>query len=330
MSYGTASRLGRFAVAAAMMAAALGWSGAARADYPERAVTVLVPYPPGGTSDIVARLVSARLTEKLGKPFVVQNKGGAGGQIGTQEVARAKPDGYTLLLATINTHGINAALYEQLPYRTIEDFAPVTLVVDTPNVILANKDAPFQDLKGMIAYARAHPEALNFGSTSMGGSPHMSGELLKTLAGIDMVHVPYQGGGPMLNDLISGQIMVGFDNLPSSAGHLAAGSLRGLAVTTRERWPTFKDLPTAAEQGVEGYEVAAWFGLLAPAGTPRDAIDTVQQAVAEIVREPAVAKRLEGLGARPVASTPQAFADRIREEVARWTKVVKANGLQRM
>ena len=319
-------------LATCLLAASLGMSAvtAARADYPDRQVTLLVPYPPGGTSDIVARLVSERLTAKLGQPFVVQNKGGAGGQIGTQEVARAKPDGYTLLLGTINTHGINAALYERLPYRTIEDFAPVTLVIDTPNVILANKNAPFKDLKGMIAYARAKPGALNFGSTSLGGSPHMSGELLKTLAEVDMVHVPYQGGGPMLNDLISGQIMVGFDNLPSSAGHLSAGSLRGLAVTTTERWPTFKDLPTAAEQGVKGYEVAAWFGILAPAGTPEAAVLTVQKAVAEALREPEVMKRLAGLGARPVGSTPQEFAQRIQSEVDRWTEVVKANELERM
>ncbi len=305
-------------------------ASAAHAAYPEHPVTIVVPYPPGGTTDLLARLVSMKLTKSLGQTFIVENKPGASGQIGTQGVARAKPDGYTLVMGTINTHGINAALYKKLPYRTIEDFAPVIIVADTPNVMIANKDAPFKTFKEFIAYAKQNPGVVSFGSTSMGGSPHMSGELLKAKAGIDMVHVPYQGGGPMLNDVIGGQIQVGFDNLPSSAGHIEAGSLRALAVTTKDRWPTFKDVPTIAESGVADYEVSAWFGILAPAGTPKDVVEKLNQSIASALKDDDVIKRLEGMGARPVKNTPQEFADRIKSEVAKWTEVVEINKLPRL
>ncbi|MDS1139574.1 tripartite tricarboxylate transporter substrate binding protein [Pusillimonas sp. SM2304] len=310
--------------------AAMGGAAPAYADYPDRAVTMVVPYPPGGTTDILARLVSNKLTEKLGQTFVVENRPGAGGQIGTAAVARAKPDGYTIMMGTINTHGINAALMKSLSYKTIEDFAPVSTVADTPNVLIATKDAPFSNLKEMIAYAKANPGAISFGSTSMGGSPHMSGELLKAKAGIDMVHVPYQGGGPMLNDVIGGQIPIGFDNLPSSAAHIASGNVRGLAVTTTERWSSFKDIPTMVESGVEDYEVAAWFGVLAPAATPKPIVEKLSTAIAEALKEEEVAKRLEGLGARPVGDTPEQFTERIKSEVAKWTEVVEINKMERL
>ncbi|HLU02717.1 MAG TPA: tripartite tricarboxylate transporter substrate binding protein [Advenella sp.] len=306
---------------------ALAVSGVARAAYPDRPVTLVVPYPPGGTTDLLARLVSMKLTKSLGQTFIVENKPGAGGQIGTLAVARAKPDGYTLVMGTINTHGINAAMYKKLPYRTVEDFAPVIIVADTPNVMIANKDAPFKTFEEFIAYAKKNPGAVNFGSTSMGGSPHMSGELLKAKAGIDMVHVPYQGGGPMLNDLISGQILVGFDNVPSSAGHIQAGTLRALAVTTKDRWPTFRNVPSIHESGVPDYEVSAWFGILAPAGTPIDIVQKLNQSIASALTDEDATKQLEGMGARRVNNTPQAFAERIKSEVAKWKKVVQDNKL---
>lgn len=314
-------------LSALSIAIAMAVCGPVHAAYPERPVTIVVPYPPGGTTDLLARLVSMKLTKSLGQTFVVENKPGAGGQIGTLAVARAKPDGYTLIMGTINTHGINAAMYKKLSYRTIEDFAPVIIVADTPNVMIANKDAPFKTFEEFIAYAKKNPGVVSFGSTSMGGSPHMSGELLKAKAGIDMVHVPYQGGGPMLNDVIGGQIQVGFDNLPSSAGHIQAGSLRALAVTTKDRWPTFKDVPTISESGVPDYEVSAWFGILAPAGTPTDIIQKLNQSIASALTDDDVTKRLEGMGARQVKNTPQEFADRIKSEVAKWTEVVKTNKL---
>ncbi|HBP31051.1 MAG TPA: ABC transporter substrate-binding protein [Advenella kashmirensis] len=314
-------------VTALSLGIAMAVCGVAHAAYPERSVTIVVPYPPGGTTDLLARLVSMKLTKSLGQTFVVENKPGAGGQIGTLAVARAKPDGYTLVMGTINTHGINAAMYKKLSYRTVEDFAPVIIVADTPNVMIANKDAPFKTFEQFIAYAKKNPGAVSFGSTSMGGSPHMSGELLKAKAGIDMVHVPYQGGGPMLNDVIGGQIQVGFDNLPSSAGHIRAGSLRALAVTTKDRWPTFKNVSSISESGVPDYEVSAWFGILAPAGTPTDVVQKLNQSIASALTDEDVTKQLEGMGARRVKNTPQAFADRIKSEVAKWTEVVKTNKL---
>ena len=314
-------------VTALSLGIAMAVFGVAYAGYPERSVTIVVPYPPGGTTDLLARLVSMKLTKSLGQTFIVENKPGAGGQIGTLAVARAKPDGYTLVMGTINTHGINAAMYKKLSYRTVEDFAPVIIVADTPNVMIANKDAPFKTVEEFIAYAKKNPGAVSFGSTSMGGSPHMSGELLKAKAGIDMVHVPYQGGGPMLNDVMGGQIQVGFDNLPSSAGHIQAGSLRALAVTTKDRWPTFKNVPSISESGVPDYEVSAWFGILAPAGTPTDVVQKLNQSIASALTDEDVTKQLEAMGARRVKNTPQAFADRIKSEVAKWTEVVKANKL---
>jgi len=314
-------------VTALSLGIALAVCGVAHAAYPERSVTIVVPYPPGGTTDLLARLVSMKLTKSLGQTFIVENKPGAGGQIGTLAVARAKPDGYTLVMGTINTHGINAAMYKKLSYRTVEDFAPVIIVADTPNVMIANKDAPFKTFEEFIAYAKSNPGAVSFGSTSMGGSPHMSGELLKAKTGIDMVHVPYQGGGPMLNDVIGGQIQVGFDNLPSSAGHIQAGSLRALAVTTKDRWPTFKNVPSISESGVPDYEVSAWFGILAPAGTPADVVQKLNQSIASALTDEDVTTQLEGMGARRVKNTPQEFADRIKSEVAKWTEVVKTNKL---
>lgn len=315
------------ALSACMMA--FGHS-AAFANYPDKAVTIVVPYPPGGTTDVLARLVSARLSEKLGQSFIVENRPGAGGQIGTRAVARSKADGYTLVMGTINSHGINEALYKQLSYRTVEDFTPITRVADTPNVLIASKNAPFSTFEEMINYAKANPGVLSFGSTSMGGSPHMAGELLKATAGIDIVHVPYQGGGPMLTDVIGGQIPIGFDNLPSSATHIESGNVQGIAVTTKDRWTGFENIPSIAEQGLEDYEVAAWFGLLAPADTPDDVIKVLNNSIVEVLQEQPIVERLNALGARPVGDTPEAFAQHIKDELARWTKVVEINNMERL
>ncbi|KAA0911725.1 tripartite tricarboxylate transporter substrate binding protein [Pusillimonas sp. ANT_WB101] len=295
------------------------------AAYPDHQVSIVVPYPPGGTTDLLARLVAMKLTDKLGQTFIVENKPGAGGQIGSAAVARSKPDGYTLLMGTINTHGINEAMYKNLSYRTVEDFSPVIVVAETPNVMIANKNAPFKTFKEFLDYAKKHPGSVSFGSTSLGGSPHMAGELLKATTGIDMVHVPYQGGGPMLNDVIGGQIPVGFDNLPSSAGHINAGSLRALAVTSKERWPSFPEVPTMAESGVPGYELSAWFGLLAPAGTPDDIVKKLNVTIAAALKDPEVNNKLAAMGAQPVDNTPKQFAARIKAEVARWIDVVGKN-----
>jgi len=309
----------------------LAFGAAAHAAYPDRTVTMVVPYPPGGTTDILARIVSNKLSTKLGQTFVVENKPGASGMIGTQQVARAKPDGYTIMMGTIGTHGTNAAVYKNVPYDTIKDFNPVVIVASTPNVMVANKEAPYNTIAEFLDYARKHPGEVNFGSTSMGGSPHMSGELLKAQAGIDIVNIPFQGGGPMLNAVIGGQIPVAFDNLPSSAGHIQSGNLKALGVTTPERWPSFKDVPTIAESGVPGYEVQAWFGILAPAGTPKDVVMKLNTTVSEIIKEDAdIQKQLATMGAMHTPNTPDQFAKHIASEVQKWTDVVAKNKMEKL
>lgn len=297
-------------------------------NYPAKPVRIIVPYPPGGTTDIIARIAAAQLAEKLKQPFVVENRAGASGAIGATAVAQAAPDGYTLVMGTANTHGINSALQKNLPYDAVKDFAPVTVVASTPNIIVVHPNVPAKTLAELIALAKAQPGKINFGSTSIGGSPHMSAELLKAMTGIDMVHVPYKGAAPMLTDLVGGQIQVGFDNLPSTIGYVRSGKVRALAVTTAQRWPGAPDIPTVAESGVPGYEVSGWFGLLAPAGTPKAVLDTLQSTIAQIVQEPEVAKQLRDLGAAPVANKPEDFARDIAADVEKWRKVAQTTGVK--
>jgi tripartite-type tricarboxylate transporter receptor subunit TctC len=301
---------------------------ATAADYPTKPVRIVVPFPPGGTTDVLARIVASGLTERLGQQFIVDNRPGASGAIGTSMVAQAQPDGYTLVFATINTHGINASLFPNLPYDPIKDFAPVTIVANTPNVLMVHPSVPAKNVAEVIALAKAEPGKLNFGSTSLGGSPHMSGELFKMMAQIDIVHVPYKGGGPMLTDLIGGHIQMAFDNLPSSMGHIRAGDVRAIAVTTAERLPSAPEIPTMRESGLPDYEVAAWFGLLAPAGTPPEVVTRLNQSIGEILHSPEGGKRLADLGAEPVGNTPEEVAGVIAYEVDRWRKVVQATGVK--
>jgi len=296
--------------------------------YPAKPARIVVPYPPGGTTDLLARLVAAKLGEKLGHNFTVDNRAGASGAIGSQLVAKSPPDGYTLVMATISSHGINSALNKALPYDPVADFAPITVVASTPNVITVNPDMAAKTLPELLAMARTKPGALSFGSTSTGGSPHMSVELLKMMAGVNMVHIPYKGGGPMLTDLIGNQIPVGVDNLPSSMAHIRSGKIRALAVTTARRWPGAPEIPTVAEAGVTGYEASAWFGLLAPAGTPKPIVDLLHRTVAEIVRRPEVAQQMLDMGAEPVANTPEAFGRQIAGEIDKWKKVAAATGVK--
>jgi tripartite-type tricarboxylate transporter receptor subunit TctC len=317
----------RLIVALALAALAVV-SGASFAQYPVKPVRIVVPYPPGGTTDILARLVATRLTDKLGQTFVVENRPGAAGAIGSQAVAKSAPDGYTLVMGTVSSHGINSALYKSLPYDPVKDFAPVTNVASTPNVITVNPDVPVKNLGELLKLAREKPGKLNFGSTSQGGSPHMSAELLKMMTGVDMVHVPYKGAGPMLADLIGGQVQIGFDNLPSSMSHIRSGKVRAIAVTTPARWPGAPEIPTVAESGVAGYEVSGWFGLLAPAGTPKPVIDVLYAALSEILKQPEVQKQMLELGAAPVGNAPDAFGRQIAGEVEKWKKVVATTGVK--
>ncbi|MBF5004818.1 Bug family tripartite tricarboxylate transporter substrate binding protein [Diaphorobacter caeni] len=298
------------------------------AAYPAKPVRIIVPYPAGGTTDIIARIAANQLTERLKQSFIVENKAGASGAIGSLAVAQAAPDGYTLVMATASSHGINSALQKNLPYDAVKDFAPITVVANTPNIIVANPTVPVKTLGELVALAKAQPGKINFGSTSAGGSPHMSAELLKMMAGIDMTHVPYKGAAPMLTDLIGGQVQIGFDNLPSTIGFVKSGKVRPLAVTTAKRWPGAPDIPTVAESGVPGYEVSGWFGLLAPAGTPKEVLNKIQTTIAEAVKSPEVAKQLHDLGAEPVANKPEVFAQEIQADVEKWRKVVKTTGVK--
>ena len=311
-----------------MLALTLAAASPALAEFPDHVIRIIVPYPPGGTSDLLARAVAPRLGERLKQTVVIENRAGAGGVIGSQAVAKSPADGYTLLLGTIATHGILPILQKPAPYDAVKDFAPVTLLASTPNVLVANPSAPVRNLAELLALARAKPGSVNFGSTSLGGSPHMSGELLKTMAQVDIVHVPYKGGGPMLIDLMGGQIPFGFDNLPSSMNHIRSGKVRALAVTTAKRWPGAPEIPTMAEAGVPGYEASAWFGLLAPANTPKPIVELLQRHVAAILRQPEVEKMLLEQGAEAVGNTPDEFTRLIAAELQKWTKVVAATGVK--
>jgi tripartite-type tricarboxylate transporter receptor subunit TctC len=298
------------------------------AEFPDRPLKIIVPYPPGGTTDLLARALAPRLSERLKQSVIVENRAGAGGTIGANMVAKSPADGYTLVFGSIASHGILPVLMQPAPYDALKDFAPVSLVASTPNVLIANPAAPFRTVAEMLAMARLKPGSVNFGSTSLGGSPHMSGELLKTLAQVDLLHVPYKGGGPMLIDLIGGQIQTGFDNLPSSINHIRSGRVRALAVTTAKRWPGAPDIPTMAEAGVPGYESSAWFGLLAPAGTPQTVVDLLQRQVASILATPEVKKVFIEQGAEPVGSQPGEFASLIASELQKWAKVAKTSGVK--
>ena len=298
------------------------------ADYPDKPIRMIVPYPPGGTSDLLARAIAPRLGERLQQTVIIENRAGAGGVIGAQAVARSAPDGYTLVFASIASHGILPVLQKPAPYDAIKDFSPITLVANTPNVLIANIQQPIKSVAELLAAAKAKPGSINFGSTSLGGSPHMGGELLKTMAGIDIVHVPYKGGGPMLIDLMGGQVQVAFDNLPSSINHIRAGKIRALAVTTAKRWPAAPDIPTMAEAGVPGYESGAWFGLLAPANTPKPIVEMLQKHVAAILKLPEVEKMFLEQGAEPVGNTPEQFAKVIASELQKWAKVAAATGVK--
>ncbi len=307
---------------------AAGFSLLAHAQFPDKPIKIIVPYPPGGTTDLLARSLAPRLAERLNQPVLIDNRGGAGGVIGSQVVAKAPADGYTLVFGSIASHGILPAIQNPPPYDPLKDFAPISLVAMTPNVLLANVASPFKSLSDLIQMARSKPGELNFGSTSLGGSPHMSGELLKSLAKINMVHVPYKGGAPMLVDLIGGQVPIAFDNLPSSIQHIRSGKVRALAVTTTKRWPGAPEIPTMAEAGLTNYESSAWFGLFAPGATPKPVVELLQRHVAAILKQPEVEKLYLEQGAMPVGNTSEEFAKFIAGEMVKWRTVVNDTGVK--
>jgi len=294
------------------------------ADYPTRPVKWVVPYPPAGTTDVLARIVAQWLTEKLGQPFVIENKPGAGNNLGTEAALSAPPDGYTMLLVN-PAHGINATLYKNLNFNFIRDVAPVAGLVRTPNVMEVTPSLPVKTVAEFIAYCKANPGKINMASSGSGTSVHLSGELFKSMTGCQMLHVPYKGAGPALTDLMGGQVDVIFDNLPSSIGHIKSGKIRALAVTSAERDPSLPDVPTVAET-VPGYEATAWFGIGMPKGTPKENIEKVNAEVNRALADPKMRTRLAELGGKPIAGTPEDFGKVIAAETAKWEKVVISSG----
>ncbi|MBB3012642.1 Bug family tripartite tricarboxylate transporter substrate binding protein [Cupriavidus alkaliphilus] len=299
--------------------------------YPAKPIRLVVPFAAGGTTDILARAVAAELGKLPGWNVVVDNKPGAGGNIGADIVAKAAPDGYTLLMGTVGTHGINQSLYGKLPFDPIKDFAPITEVAAVPNVLVLNpafaQQNKIDSVKDLIAYARANPGKINMASSGNGTSIHLAGELFKTQTRTFMVHFPYKGSGPALTDLAGGTMQVMFDNLPSSMALIKSGKLKALAVTSAKPSPALPGVPTIAQAaGLPQYEASSWFGMLAPAGTPPEVIQRVHQEVAKALGAPAVRERLQAQGAEPVGNTPEQFAAFIRAETAKWAKVVKDSG----
>jgi tripartite-type tricarboxylate transporter receptor subunit TctC len=298
----------------------------AEAAYPAAPVRVIVGYPAGGTTDIVGRIIAMQLTERMGQSFFVDNRSGASGMIGTQAVAAAAPDGGTLLLASI-AQAIDVAVYKTQPYSFIEDFAPISLIATTPNVLSVHPSVPAKNLRELLDLVRASPGKYHFGSTSFGGSPHMCGELLKVMAKVDIVHVPYRGAAPMLTDLLGGQVQMAFDNLPSSLPLIRSGGIRGIAVTTATRSAIAPELPTFAESGLPGYEVSGWYGLLAPSKTPPDIIAALNKTVIAALADDATRSKLLSSGAEPVGSSPTEYAATIKSEIEKWKKVVEVTGV---
>lgn len=316
----------RLLAAAAFAVVAL--SPAQAQTWPAKAVRIVVPFPPGGTTDIVARSLGVELQRMWQHPVVIENRPGAGGNIGADLVAKSAPDGYTLLMGTVGTHAINAALFAQsgtkMPFDPAKDFVPITLAAGVPNVMVVSAKLPVNTVAEFIEYAKARPGQLNMASSGNGTSIHLSGELFKTVTGVYMVHFPYRGSAPAVTDLIAGNMNVMFDNLPSALPHIKSGRLKALAVTSRTRSPALPNVPTIEEAaGLKGFDASSWFGLFAPAGTPRAVVDKVQADVAKALALPEVRERFLAQGADPGGNTPEQFAAFIRAETDKWTRVVK-------
>ncbi len=305
------------------------WPGfvAAQSNYPARTVRVIVPSAPGGGTDISARILAPQLTQQLGQQFVVENRAGAGTMIGGEAVARATPDGYTLLMG-ISTLAINPAMYKKVPYDALKDLAPISQAVSLSNVLVVHPSLPAKSVKEFVALVKPRPGQVNFASAGVGTSPHLSMELFLVMTGLKMLHVPYKGSGPGVTDLIAGHVPAMMPNMLSAQPHIKSGRLRALGVTGAKRAPGAEDIPTIGEAGVPGYEAVQWYGLLAPAGTPRDIITRLHGATAKALQNPEVRQRLLNDGAEPVGSSPEEFAAYLRSETAKWAKVIQAAGIK--
>jgi len=326
MTLGHKPRLGR--VVAGLIAGlctTFAFLAPASAAYPDKPVRIVVGFSAGGTTDVIARIMAKELTQELGQSFVVENRPGAGSNIATDLVARAEPDGYTMLFVAV-TSAINQTLYKNINFDLVKDFAPVALGAKVPNILVLNPQVPAKSVQELVAYAKSNPGKLAFASSGSGTSIHMAGELFKMRTGIDVLHVPYKGSAPAITDLIGGQVQFMFDNMPSAWPHAQSGKLRALAVTTSQRSPSAPDLPTMQELGYDKFDVSSWFGMLAPAGTPPEVIQKLNAAMNKALDQPEVKTAYEKLGAVGQKTTPAEFGAFIKSEVETWAPVVKASG----
>ena len=295
--------------------------------YPERPVRAVVPFPAGGGTDILARLLMQRMAERTGANFVIDNRAGAGGTIGTEIVAKAAPDGYTILVAS-SSHTINPSVFKKIGYDPARDFAPITMIASGPGLLVVNPAVPAKSVKELIAIAKSRPGQINYASAGNGTPPHLAAELFKAMAGIDLVHVPYKGNVPAFADLISGAVSLSFPTITSGLPQVRAGKLRALGVTSKQRSPVVPDVPTIAEAGLPGYEASTWYGMFAPAGTPRSVVAKLNGEMGLVLKSKDVHEKLLAQGLEPVANTPPEFAAIVAAELVKWSKVVKAAGLK--
>jgi tripartite-type tricarboxylate transporter receptor subunit TctC len=315
----------RIAVVLLVALAALPTLASAQA-WPSKPIRWVVPFAPGGTTDILARTVGEKLGAALGQPVIVENRPGAGGGVGADFVAKAPPDGYTLVGGTISTHAINASLYKSLPYDPVRDFVPITLIARLPNLLVINPSVPAKNVAELVALMKANPGKYTFASSGNGTSQHLSGELFKSIAGVDMQHVPYKGSPPALQDVVGGQVTMTFDNITTAWPLAKAGNLRALAVTTAQRSAVAPEIPTMAEAGLPGYEIGSWQGVFAPAGTPPEIVRRLNTEIVRILKTPEVHDKLVALGAEPVGNSVEEFSALVKSEVAKWGEVVKRSG----
>ena len=314
-----------FRMLAAVAIFVLGPAPAQGQAYPEKPLHLIVPYPPGGLTDASARMVAKSLSERLRQPVVIDNIAGGGGNIGADKAAKSTADGYTLYVGNNATVGINTLIYKKLPFDPIADFAPITLYAESQTILVVHPGLPARTVAELIALAKSRPGELNFGSTGTGGLSHLAGELFKSMAGVQMTHIPYKGTGPAQTDLLAGQIQLMFND--TAVPHVKAEKLRALAVTGGKRWPQLPDVPTFAELGIQGYESYNWFGILAPRGTPGAVISRLNRELVAVMQEPAVQEWMRSRGAEPVTSSPEEFAAYIRKDLAKWARVVKETGI---
>ena len=306
------------------LAIACLWPATALAQtYPSKPIRIIVAYTPAGTTDILARVVGQKMSESFDQPVIVDNRPGVNGNIGTDVAAKATADGHTLLMVTAGTHGINPSLYRKLPWDAVKDFAPISLVANVPNILVVNNSVPVKSVKDFIAHLKASPDKFNYGTPGNGSTGHLSMEMFKAMTGTRIQHIPYKGSAGVMADVIGGQIAATIDNLPPYLPQVKSGKIRGLAVTSIKRSPVVPDIPTIAETAVTGYSAGSWFGLVAPAGTPKPVIDKLALETQRILKLPDVAERVAGLGAEAAGGTPEQFAGHIKTEIAKWAKVIK-------